>query len=78
MTEQVVVTFTTGGYKDTVVCDVISMNSSHLLHGRPGKFDRAVVHEGHANTYFISKDEKCVLLTLLSPSQVMRDQLAIS
>ena len=36
------------------------------------------MHDGCANTHSISKGEKLVLLTPLSHSQVMKDQLAIS
>ena len=78
VTEQVVVLFTIGEYIDEVVCDVVPMNVSHLLLGRPWQFDCEVVHNGRANTYFVSKDGKRILLTPLSPSQAMRDQLAIS
>ena len=62
------VPFTIRGYMDKVICDVVPMNASHLLLGRPWQFDREVVHNGRANTYSISKDENCVLLTLLNPS----------
>ena len=78
VTEQVVMHFTIRGYKDEVVCDVVPMNASHLLLGRPWQFDREVVHDERANTYSISKDRKCVLLTPLNPSQEMQDQLASS
>ena len=57
---------------------MLLMNASHLLLGRPWQFDREVVHDGHANTYSISKGEKHVLLTPLISSQAMKDQLAIS
>lgn len=70
--------FSTGGYKDEVTCDVALMSASHVLLGRPWQFDRDVVHDGRGNTYSISKDGKCALLTALSPSQVVQDQLAIS
>ena len=57
--EQVVVPFTIGSYKDEVTCDVVPMSASHLLLGRPWQFDRQVVHNRRANTYFVSKDKMC-------------------
>ena len=78
MTEEVVVPFTIRGYKDEVIYDVVPMNASHLLLGRPWLFDSKVVHDGCVNTYSIFKGRKHILLTPLSPSQGMQDQLAIS
>ena len=76
VTKQVVVPFTIGSYKDGVNCDVVPMNASHLLLGRPLQFDREVVHNGRANTYSFFKYEKRVLLTPLNPSQETQDQSA--
>ena len=51
--------------------------ASHL--GRPPwQFDREVVHDKRANTYFVSKDGKRVFLRSLNPSQEMQDQLTSS
>ena len=35
VTKQVVVPFSIGKYKDEVLCDVVSIDASHLLLGRP-------------------------------------------
>ena len=61
-----------------MICDVVLMSASHLLLGRPWQFDREAVHDGSAKTYYVSKSRKHVLLTPLSPSQAMKDQLEIS
>ena len=48
--------FKIGSYQDEVLCDVIPMDICHMLLGRPWQFDRHVVHDGHANTYTLTKD----------------------
>ena len=51
--------FKIGSYHDEVLYDIIPMDVCHLLLGRPCQFDRHVVHDGHANTYFVTKDGVC-------------------
>ena len=75
VTEQVVVPFTIGSYKDEVIYDVVPMSASHFLLGRPWQFDHEVVHDGHANIYSVSKGRKHVLLTPLNLSQEKQHQL---
>lgn len=48
-----------GHYHDEVLYDIIPMDACHLLLGRPWHFDRHVVHDGHANTYSLTKDGFC-------------------
>lgn len=48
--------FKTGSYRDEVLYDIISMDACHMLLGRPCQFDRNIVHDGHANTYTLTKD----------------------
>ena len=54
--EQCLGKFKIGSYQDEVLCDVIPMNICHMLLGRPWEFDRHDVHDGHANTYTLTKD----------------------
>jgi len=44
--KQVEVCFKIGKYEDVVLCDVVPMEASHLLLGRPWMFDRSVFHDG--------------------------------
>ncbi|XP_039055027.1 uncharacterized protein LOC120197653 [Hibiscus syriacus] len=46
VTKQVLVPFSIGKYKDEVTCDVVSMDATHLLLGRPWQFDKKVMHDG--------------------------------
>nr|GEW44841.1 hypothetical protein [Tanacetum cinerariifolium]GEY33732.1 hypothetical protein [Tanacetum cinerariifolium] len=49
---RVLVTFYVGTtYKDSVWCDMVPMDTYHLLLGRPWEYDRNTTHNGRANTY---------------------------
>ena len=49
-------------YHDELWCDIIPMDTCHLLLGRPWLFDRKVIHDGYLNTYTFSKDGKKITL----------------
>ncbi|RDX95789.1 hypothetical protein CR513_21641, partial [Mucuna pruriens] len=46
------VSFTIGKYEDKVLCDVVPMEATHLLLGRPWQYDRKVIHDGVTNKIF--------------------------
>ncbi|KAL4279136.1 hypothetical protein GQ457_03G017060 [Hibiscus cannabinus] len=75
VTKQVSVPFFIGRYKDEVLCDVCSMDSCHLLLGRPWQFYKRVVHDCYTNRYSFMHEGKKVILAPLSPSQVSEDQV---
>ncbi|XP_042415186.1 uncharacterized protein LOC122004349 [Zingiber officinale] len=77
VTKQVLVSFTIGRYTDEVLCDVVPMQASHLLLGRPWQFDRRTTHDGYKNHYSFSKDGRNITLTPLTPRQVFEEQLQI-
>jgi len=37
-----------------MLCDVVLIEATHILLGRPWQFDRKVLYDGHANTYTFS------------------------
>jgi len=41
-------------YKDEVVCDVIDMDASHVLLGRPWQYDVDITYKGRDNTYLFT------------------------
>ena len=49
--KQVLLKFSIGTYTDQVLCDVVPMQASHVLLGRPWEVDNKVVHEGKTNKY---------------------------
>ena len=38
------------------MCNIIHVDACHVLLGRPWKFGRKEIHDGHANTYSLTKD----------------------
>ncbi|KAF7839270.1 Transposon Ty3-G Gag-Pol polyprotein [Senna tora] len=70
VTKQVLISFSIGKYKDEVLCDVVPMQASHLLLGRPWQFDRRTTHDGFKNQYSFSKDGRSFTLVPLPPQQV--------
>ncbi|KAF7800703.1 Transposon Ty3-G Gag-Pol polyprotein [Senna tora] len=77
VTKQVLISFSIGKYKDEVLCDVVPMQASHLLLGRPWQFDRRTTHDGFKNRYSFSKDGRSFTLVPLRPQQVYEEQLQI-
>ncbi|XP_057835307.2 uncharacterized protein LOC131045734 [Cryptomeria japonica] len=58
VTEQAWVEFSISDFKDKVLCDIVEMDASHILLGRPWQFDVDATHHCRKNTYSIIKDEK--------------------
>ena len=72
---QVLICFSIGKYVDEILFDVVPMEASHLLLGRPWQYDRDVVHNGVTNKFsFVHKGQK-VTLKPLSLSEVCEDQI---
>jgi len=47
VTKQIVVPFSIGKYVDEVLCNVVPMQASHILLGRPPwQYDRKTIHDG--------------------------------
>ena len=72
---QVLVAFSIGKYHDEVLCDVVPMEATHLLLGRPWQFDRSAIHDGVTNTYMFNHGGRKVKLKPLSPREVCEDQM---
>ncbi|XP_016731935.1 uncharacterized protein [Gossypium hirsutum] len=75
--KQVVVPFSIGNYKDEVLCDVVSMDATHLLLGRPWQYDNRAMHDGFTNRYSFMHAGKKITLAPLTPSQVIEDQTSL-
>lgn len=60
------VSFKIGDYKDEIWCDVIHMNITHIIFGRPWLFDRKVHNDKEANTYTLSWNGKRIRLISLN------------
>ena len=73
--KQVLINFAIGKYKDEVLCDVVPMEATHLLLGRPWQSDRHVLHDGLSNTMSFSFQGRKVTLKPLSPQEIHEDQI---
>ena len=73
VTRQCWVSFSIGAYNDRVLCDVVKMDATHILLGRPWQFDRHTLHDGFLNTYMFTLNGKCITLLPLSPNEVLQD-----
>ncbi|XP_024016350.1 uncharacterized protein LOC112089826 [Eutrema salsugineum] len=78
VTEQVIVPFSVGKYRDQVLCDVVPMQAGHLLLGRPWQYDRVTLHNGHTNFYSFTHRDHKYNLAPLTPSEVHELQARMS
>ena len=74
LTQQVLVPFSIGSYKDQVLCDIIPMTASHILMGRPWAYDRKVIHYGGTNEYRVQMGSRSHKWAPLSPMEVAQAQ----
>ena len=72
--QQVEVDISIGKYNDKVLCDVVPMEASHLLLGRPWQFDKRANHDGYTNKISFMHQDKKIVLKPLSPQEVCEDQ----
>ncbi|KAK8554936.1 hypothetical protein V6N13_016190 [Hibiscus sabdariffa] len=66
-----------GKYKDEVLCDVVTMDVTHLLLGQPWQYDKKAMHDGFTNQYSFMHAGKKITLAPLTPSQVHEDQASL-
>ena len=62
-------------YKDEVLYDVVPMEATHILLGRPWQFDRKVFHDGFTSKISFNFHGHKVILKSLSPKEVHEDQV---
>ena len=56
-----------GPYKEEILCDVIDMDATHVLLGRPWQYDVKVKFDGHENIYSFAWKKNKIVLKPLSP-----------
>ncbi|XP_033139394.1 uncharacterized protein LOC117131469 [Brassica rapa] len=66
---QVSIPLSIGRYEDEILCDVIPMEASHILLGRPWQFDRRVTHDGFTNKHSFEFNGKKTILVPLTPKE---------
>ena len=63
ISRQCKVPFSVGAtYNDLLTCDVVPMDACHMLLGRPWQYDRHTTHDGRANTYSFSFENRRITL----------------
>jgi len=72
--KQVLINYSIGTYKDEVLCDVVPMEVTHILLGRPWQFDKKTLHDVHTNQYNFFLNGKKTTLQPLSPQEVNKDR----
>ncbi|KAF7144488.1 hypothetical protein RHSIM_Rhsim04G0004700 [Rhododendron simsii] len=70
VTQCCLVSFSYGSYSDSIWCDVIPMNVTHILLGRPWFYDRDVQHCGKENTYAFSFKNKEIVLKPMNTAEM--------
>jgi len=75
MNKQVLIAFSIGKYKNKVLCDVVPMEATHILLGRPWQYDRKTLLDGLNNKISFTFHGHKVTLKSLSPKEVHEDQL---
>ena len=74
VSKQVEIDFSIGKYRDKVLCDVVPMEASHILLGRPWQYDTNTNHNGSANKISFQYQGQKFTLKPLSPREVREDQ----
>jgi len=64
--------FSVGSYRAFADFDVVPMQSSSLLLGRPWEFDTDATHHGRTNTYTLMHKDKKITLLPLSPADIRK------
>ncbi|KAF7135648.1 hypothetical protein RHSIM_Rhsim08G0121000 [Rhododendron simsii] len=70
VTQRCLVSFSYDSYSDSIWCDVISMNVTHILLGRQWLYGRDVQHCGKENTYAFSFKNKEIVLKPMNPAEM--------
>ncbi|XP_056856447.1 uncharacterized protein LOC130505861 [Raphanus sativus] len=75
--KQVKVPLSVGRYQDEILCDVLPMDSSHILLGRPWQYDKRALHDGFTNRHSFLQGGKQITLVPLTPQEVQEDQITL-
>jgi len=73
--KQVLINFSIENYKDEVLCDLVPMEATHILLGRPWQFDKKAFHDGHTDKFSFNFQGQKITLLPLSTKEVNEDQM---
>ena len=72
--EQVRVLISIGEYRNTVLCDVTPIDTTHVLLGRPWQYNRQVIYDGYRNTYTIQKNRWVFMLLSMTLAEAQQER----
>jgi len=75
--EQVKVPLSIGKYHDEIMCDILHMDASHILLGRPWQSDRKVLQDGFTNRQTFEHNGRKTTLIPMTLHEVYLDQLSM-
>jgi hypothetical protein len=76
VTRLVCINFAIGLYHDVVECDVVPMQSCHILLDTSWQFDTDCVRHGRSNHFSLLHHDKKIVLLPMSPEAIVRDDIA--
>ena len=77
VTRQFQVPLAIGKYEDEILCDILPLEASHVLLGRPWQSDRKVIHDGFSNRHSFEFRGRKTVLAPMAPHEVYLDQLSM-
>lgn len=77
VTRQVQVPLAIRKYEDEILCDILPLEASHVLLGRPWQSDRKVIHDGFTNRHSFEFRGRKTVLAPMAPHEVYLDQLSM-
>ncbi|XP_059068212.1 uncharacterized protein LOC131858780 [Cryptomeria japonica] len=77
VTDQTMIEFSLGDFKDKVLCDIVEMVACHLLLGRPWKYDMDATYSCRKNTYTIVKDGVTYTMKPLPDTKAEKEPIVI-
>ena len=72
VTQRCFVSFVSPNYSDSILCDVIPMNVTHILLGRPWLYEHTIQLNGRKNTYTFSLGKKTIVLHPMTIADMRR------
>lgn len=77
LTRQVKVPLSFGRYQEEITCDVLPMDSSHILLGRPWQYYKKALYDGFTNRHSFRHGRKQITMVPLTPQEVQEDQICL-
>jgi len=75
--QEVKVELFVGIYKDKILCDVVSMETCHVLLRRPWQSAKNSMHNGYTNEITFTHEKNKYIFYPSTPSQVLDDQIRL-